>query len=126
MTDNYYTTNNLARYMFERYGWTIVGTVVPTDKKTCVHYAILFCKLLNGAKNEVRRGWFREAVLECFARGNKQYYIETTTWCDKKQVTFLSSNKVGASYGQMVHQRDRVSNVSRLIDAPRTFRFVSC
>jgi hypothetical protein len=56
VTDNYYTTVNLARHMFERYGWTIVGTVVPTDKKTRVNYGIPFCKLSNGAKNEVRRG----------------------------------------------------------------------
>jgi hypothetical protein len=46
-----------------------------------------------------------DGLLECFARGNKQYYIQATTWHDKKQVTFLSSNKVGASYGQMVHRR---------------------
>jgi hypothetical protein len=60
--DNYYTTVNLARHMFDRYGWTIIGTVVPTDKKTHVDYDIPFCKLSNGAKNEVKRGWFHEAV----------------------------------------------------------------
>ena len=76
--------------MFERYGWTIVGTVVPTDKKTRVDYGFPFCKLSNGAKNEVRCGWFHEAVLECFARDNKQYHIQATTWRDRKQVTFLS------------------------------------
>jgi hypothetical protein len=63
----------------------IVGTVVPTDKKTRVDYDIPFCKLLNGAKNEVKHGWFHEAVLECFACGNKQYYIQATTWRDKSR-----------------------------------------
>jgi hypothetical protein len=67
VTDNYYTTVNLARHIFERYGWTIVGTVVPMDKKTRVDYDILFSKLSNGTKNKVKCGWFHEAVLECFA-----------------------------------------------------------
>ncbi len=65
MLDNFYTTANLAWHMFERYGWTLVGTVVPTDKKTRVDNDNLFCKLSNGAKNEVKHGWFREAVLWC-------------------------------------------------------------
>ncbi len=67
----------------------------------------------------MKHGWFHEAVLECFVRGKKQYYIQATTWRDKKQVTFLSSNKVGASYGHMVHWRERGSNASWLIDAPQ-------
>jgi hypothetical protein len=102
--------------MFERYSWTIAGTVVPTDKKT---RDIPFFKMSYGAKNEVKHGWFCEAVLECFAQGNKQYYIQATTWHDIKQVTFLSSNKVDASYGHMVHWRERGNNASRLIDAPQ-------
>ena len=32
-TDNYYTSAKLAKHMFTKYGWTIVGTIVPTDKK---------------------------------------------------------------------------------------------
>ncbi len=32
----------------------------------------------------------------------------------------MSSNKVGANYGQMVHRREKDSNLSWLIDAPRT------
>jgi hypothetical protein len=34
VTDDYYTTVKLAKHMFEQYGWTIVGTIVPTDKVT--------------------------------------------------------------------------------------------
>jgi hypothetical protein len=34
-TDNYYTSMKLAMHLFEKYRWTMVGIVVPTDKKTC-------------------------------------------------------------------------------------------
>ena len=30
-TDNYYTKIALAKHMFNDYGWTIVGTLVPHD-----------------------------------------------------------------------------------------------
>ena len=33
-TDSYYTSVALAKHMFEKYGWTIVVTIVPTDKKS--------------------------------------------------------------------------------------------
>ena len=32
-TNNYYTSIKLAKHMFEKFGWTICGTIVPTDKK---------------------------------------------------------------------------------------------
>jgi hypothetical protein len=32
----------LAKHLFEKYGWTIVGTIVPTDKKTCKDHDIPF------------------------------------------------------------------------------------
>ena len=67
MKDNYHTTINFARHKFERYNWTFVGTVVQTGKKTHVDYDIPFCKLPNDTKEEVKHGWFHEAVLECFA-----------------------------------------------------------
>ena len=31
-TDNFYTLVKLAKHMFEKYGWTICGTITPTDK----------------------------------------------------------------------------------------------
>jgi len=31
-TDNYYTSVKLAKHMFEKYQWTIIGTILPTDK----------------------------------------------------------------------------------------------
>ncbi len=94
MTDNYYTTVKLAKHMFERYGWTIVGTIVPTDKVTRCDEDFPFVKLSHGAKNEVKRGWYHEAVMECMAQGNKKYFLQATTWGDKKQVCFLSSIKL--------------------------------
>ena len=33
-TDTYYTSIKLAKHLFEKYRWTLVGTIVPTDKKT--------------------------------------------------------------------------------------------
>ena len=33
-TDNYYTLVKLAKHMFIKYGWTIMGTIVSTDKKS--------------------------------------------------------------------------------------------
>jgi hypothetical protein len=33
-TDNYYTSVKLAKHMFLKYGWTIVGTIISTDKKS--------------------------------------------------------------------------------------------
>jgi hypothetical protein len=34
--------------MFERYGWTIVGTIVPTDKLTQTDEDISFLKAVAG------------------------------------------------------------------------------
>ncbi len=64
VTDNYYTTVKLAKHMVEQYGWTIVGTIVPTDKVTRADNNFPFLKLSQGARNEVERAWYREAVME--------------------------------------------------------------
>ncbi len=89
VTDNYYTPVSLAKHMFERYGWTIVGTFVPIDKLTRTDEDFPFLKLLQGAKNEVKHGWYHEAVLECTSHQNKTYYLQATTWRDKKAGLFL-------------------------------------
>ena len=57
-TDNYYTSVKLAKHLFEKYKWTMVGTIVPTDKKTCEDHDIPFLKLSNGARNGLEIGWF--------------------------------------------------------------------
>jgi len=54
----------LALLMYEKYGWTIVGTISATDKKSREDEDIPFLKLSNGARMQVKRGWFREAVLK--------------------------------------------------------------
>ena len=99
-TDNWYTSVALATLLFEKYGWTLVGTIVPTDKGQREKYDIPFSKLSKGAKDQLERGWFREAVIEMKTRTGKKYYIQCTTWKDKKQVCFLSSNRVGSSAGK--------------------------
>ena len=31
-SDNYYTSVKLAKHLYENYQWTLVGTIVPTEK----------------------------------------------------------------------------------------------
>ena len=41
----------LANHMFNKYGWKIVVTIVPMDKKSRADYDISFLKLSNGARS---------------------------------------------------------------------------
>jgi len=66
--------------MFDSYGWTIVGTIVPTDKKLREDEDVPFLKLANGARLGINRGWYREVALKLQAPGGKMYYIQATTW----------------------------------------------
>jgi hypothetical protein len=102
-TDNYYASMKLAKHLFENYRWTMVGTIVPTDKKTREDHDIPFLKLSNGARNGLERGWFHEACLKLHA-GRTSYYVQCTSWKDKRQVSFLSTNKVGQSEGMSVQR----------------------
>ena len=63
-TDNYYMSMKLVKHLFEKYRWRMVGTIIPTDKKTHEDHDIPFLKLSNGARNGLERGWFREACLK--------------------------------------------------------------
>ena len=47
----------------------------------------------------VPRGWFREAAIKLKTPKGKIYYVQATTWRDKKQVCFLSNSTVCASKG---------------------------
>jgi hypothetical protein len=78
-TDNYYTSVALADHLFVKYGWTICGTMTPTDKKTRSRRDVPFLKLSNGARNAVPRGWYREAVLEMKAPNGKRFFLQCTT-----------------------------------------------
>lgn len=118
-TDNYYTSVKLARYFFEEFGWTITGTYAPTDKKSRADYDFPFLRLSRGARDSVKRGWFREAVLEMKTTTGKKYYIQATTWRDKKQVCFLSTNEVGFSDGMTVKRHTKKREKRDTIDAPR-------
>ena len=116
-TDNYYTSVKLAKELFIKYGWTLCGTMTPTDKKTRTGHDVPFHKLSTGAKASVPRGWFREAVLELCDRGRK-FYIQCTTWKDKKQVMFLHTNTIGRTKDNHVRRHIRGQRDRNVIRAP--------
>ena len=118
-TDNYYTSVKLAKHMFEKYGWTIVGTISATDKKSRQDEDIPFLKLSNGARDKIERGWYREAVLKMKNPVGKVYYIQCTTWRDKKQVCFLSNCDVGSSKGCSVFRHVKGKKARIEIPGPR-------
>ena len=98
-TDNWYTSIELVKDLWNKYRWRFCGTMTPTDKKDRQDHDVPFLKLSNGAiRSYINRGWFREAVVKIKAgiRG-KVLYVQHTSWRDKKQVCFLSSNTVGSS-----------------------------
>jgi hypothetical protein len=117
-TDNYYMSIKIAKHLFENYWWTLIGTIVLTDKKTCEDHDIPFLKLSNRARNQLDRGWFREACLR-LSEGRLHYYLQCTTWKDKKQVSFLSNNKVGRSDDLTVQRRVQGKRTHNAIVAPQ-------
>jgi hypothetical protein len=117
-TDNYYTSMALAEHLFVKYGWTLCGNLTPTNKKTRTRKDVPFLKLSNGTRNAVPRGWYREAVLEMKTARSKRFYIQCTTWRDKKQVMFLHSNTIGRSYDNYVRRHVRGQQNRNVIPAP--------
>ena len=118
--DNWYMTVDLAKHMYEQYGWTVVGTMTPTEKKVDVIMTSLFLRLSNGGLKEVKRGWFREAVIEIKNRPKRRrYFIQCTTWKDKKQVMFLHTHLVGRSSGYSVRRHVRGNSKRIALSAPR-------
>ncbi len=76
--------------------------IVPTEKKQRADEDVPFVKL----SNMLSQGWLREAYIKMTAsRPRKTHYIQCTTWRDKKQVMFLSNNRIGASRGLTVKRR---------------------
>ena len=63
-TENYHTLIKLIKHMHKKYGWTVTGTTVHTDKKHRETDDFSFLKLPTGAQDSVGRGWFREAALK--------------------------------------------------------------
>ena len=45
--DNNYIFKKLAKHIFNKYGWMVLGTIVPTEKKSRVYEDILFLKPSN-------------------------------------------------------------------------------
>ncbi len=80
-TDNYYTSMSLLKHLYNKYRWTRVGTIVPTEKNEWAAHDVPFLKLSNGAQNVVERGWYCKAVIRLKAEQRNQayYYIQCTT-----------------------------------------------
>ena len=118
-TDNYYTSMALVRHFMDNYGWSIVGTFNASEKKSRADLDFPFLKLSRGARDSVKLGWFREAVIELRTPTGKTYYVQATTWKDKKQVCFLSSSSIGFSDGLTVKRHTRKRAKRDTIPAPR-------
>jgi len=68
----------------------------------------------------VPRGWYREAVVEIKTKRNRRrYFIQCTTWRDKKQVMFLHTHLVGPSSGYSVRRHVKVKSKRVKLSAPR-------
>jgi hypothetical protein len=117
---DYTTSVKLAKHLYENYRWTLVGTVVPTEKTSRSNEDLPFVKLSNSARNKLRRGWFHEAYTKKkLPRLMKAYYLQCTTWKDKKQVTFLITNQVGFSHqGLTVKRQVKGNKKSETIPEP--------
>ena len=88
--------------------------------RTYYHQDIPFIKLLNGTRLGVERGWFHEAVNQLKSPSGKTYYMQCTTWRDKKQVFFLNNCDVRSSIrlSAMCHMKGK-KYVSALEDQDR-------
>ncbi len=117
-TDNWYTSIMLAKTLFEQYGWRFCGTQVATEKKARSKLDLPFNKLSKGALKEVHRGWFREAAVEMKMSNAKTYWIQCSTWKDKKQVTFVHTNNIGASSNLTVKRHVRGKKQRCTLQAP--------
>ena len=53
-TNNYCTSMALAKHMFNKYVWTIVGAIIPMYKKSCANHDIPFFKLSNVSRNSLK------------------------------------------------------------------------
>jgi len=74
--DNWYTTMDLVKHLYEHYGWTLVGMMTPTEKKSRSDHDVPSLKLSNG-------GLKVRAVVEIKTKHNRRYFIQCTTWRDK-------------------------------------------
>ena len=118
-TDNWYTSVDLAKALWNKHRMLFCGTITPTDKKSRSDHDVPFHKLSAGAlKDSVSRGWFREAVLQLIGVTRKKFCIQHTTWRDKKQVCFLSTTKVGSSKDLFVRRSQKGKQGRSTFPAP--------
>ena len=83
-TDNWYTSIRLGRYLYEKYRWLFVGTVVVSDSKVQQENSLQFCKLSSGIIKNIIRGWMRKAT-RTYRLHQGMYNLQCTTWKDKNK-----------------------------------------
>ena len=106
-TDNWYTSVQLATMLYDEYGWRFCGTITPTEKLSRQDSDVPFAKLSKGGLNSVPCGWMREAGLKQQTRSGAAYWLQCTTWKDRKQVMFLHTTDIGSSRGKYSVRRSK-------------------
>ena len=94
-TNNYYMSMALSNHMFNNYVWKISVTIVSTDKKSRADNDIPFLKFPNVSRNGLQLGWYHGSEINIKNQTGKAYFIQCTTWHERKQVLFLNLNEVG-------------------------------
>jgi hypothetical protein len=118
-TDNWYTSVDLAKWLFNDLGWQFCGTMVPTKKYSREDLDVPFMKWSNRAMASIERGFYIEAAVEQKTDAGKTYYVQCSTWKDKKQVMFAHTTDVGSSRGQhSVSRSVRGSTGQRILQTP--------
>ena len=84
-TDIWYISMDLAKNMWVKHKCKICGTISQTNKKSHQDHDIPFLKLSKVKLNEVKHGWFCEAVVAMKTPTGKTYYIQcimiNIRWC---------------------------------------------
>jgi hypothetical protein len=91
---------------------------LPTEKVARQDKDVPFHKLSRGAKDKIPRGWFREAAIQLKTDTGRIFYAQCSTWKDKKQVMFLSTEDIGASEGHFVYRSTRGQKARSTLSAP--------
>ena len=107
----------LSNNMFNEYGWKKFGTIVPTDNKSRADHDIPFLKLSNELRNVFQRGRYCEEDINLKTPNGKMYYIQCTTWSNKKHVFALISNEVGYNEGLTVKINTKKKKKERLFQS---------
>jgi hypothetical protein len=93
--------------LYDEYGWRFCGTITPTEKLSRQDRDVPFAKLSKGGLNSVPRCWMREVGLQQKTRSGCTYWIQCTSWKDRKQVMFLHTTDIGCSRGKHSVKRSR-------------------